>query len=313
MRLSFVLPNMGSLAVPGSVAAVAQTAEELGYDGLWVGERSLYPLDPKAPYPAGSGVLPEVFKTNLDPLDTLSFVAGQTSRIAVGTSVLNLPWYSPVLLARRLTTLDVLSNGRLRVGLGFGWSPDEYEAAGVPWPRRASRGMEALRVLKAIWTSDPVEFDGEFYRVPRSNIGPKPVQQPHPPIYVGAFGQRALEWAAQESDGWIAGGMPFEVTSQIFAGVRAAAQAAGRDPAKLELVMAEQVHLSDRPGDDRAPFTGTPEQFAADVVAAREMGAAELVFNLVATDNPVRSLDDLLNLMVQLYELAQVSAPSARP
>lgn len=93
MRMGFVLPNMGPLARPGSLAAVARRAEELGFDRLWVAERSLYPLDPKAPYPAG-GILPEVFKTNLDPLDTLAFVAGQTTRIGLATSVLNLPWYS---------------------------------------------------------------------------------------------------------------------------------------------------------------------------------------------------------------------------
>jgi alkanesulfonate monooxygenase SsuD/methylene tetrahydromethanopterin reductase-like flavin-dependent oxidoreductase (luciferase family) len=135
VRLGFTVPHMGALAGPDSLAQVARRAEEVGFDGLWVAERSLYPLEPAAPYPAGD-VLPEAFKTNLDPLDALTYVAAQTTRIGLGTSIINLPWYSPVLLARRLTTLDVLSNGRLRVGLGLGWSPDEYEAAGVPWERR---------------------------------------------------------------------------------------------------------------------------------------------------------------------------------
>lgn len=302
MRLSFVLPNNGPLAGPDSIGAMAGRAEELGFDGLWVSERTLYPLEPRAPYPAGGGVLPDAFKTNLDPLDTLTFLAGQTSRIGLGTSVLNLPWYSPVMLARRLTTLDVLSRGRLRVGLGLGWSPDEYEAAGVPFQRRLSRGVEALQVLKAIWTSNPVAFEGEFYQVPRSYIGPKPVQQPYPPIYIGAFGPRALAWAAAESGGWIGGDMPFEVIAQIFDGMRSTAQRGGRDPDALELVMVYQVRVSaEELSDGRAPFTGTPEQITADIARSREIGAAELVFNLVATDDP---LENVLSRIELLHSLA---------
>jgi len=296
-------PQVGPLAGPDSLAAVASGAEELGFDGLWVAERSLYPLEPRAPYPAGDG-LPEVFKRTLDPLDALTFVAGQTSRIGLGTSILVLPWYSPVLLARRLTTLDVLSRGRLRVGIGLGWSPDEYEAAGIPWERRLSRAREALQVLRTIWTSDPVEFDGEFYRVPRSHIGPKPVQNPHPPILVGAFGPSALAWAAAESDGWIGGGMPFDVIAAMFAGIRATAHESGRDPDALQLVVGANVYLTAAPNDHRPPFTGTPEQLAADIAAAREIGAAELVFN-VTFDTAVRSLDDLLGQMELLHRLAQ--------
>jgi alkanesulfonate monooxygenase SsuD/methylene tetrahydromethanopterin reductase-like flavin-dependent oxidoreductase (luciferase family) len=111
-------------------------------------------------------------------------VASHTRRVAVGTSVLNVPWYNPMLLARRLSTLDVLSGGRLRVGLGMGWSPDEYEAAGVPWQDHGRRADECIRVLKTIWTTNPVEFQGTYYRIPKSMINLKPVQKPHPPIYM---------------------------------------------------------------------------------------------------------------------------------
>jgi alkanesulfonate monooxygenase SsuD/methylene tetrahydromethanopterin reductase-like flavin-dependent oxidoreductase (luciferase family) len=119
MRIGFALPQIGKAAGPDAVAAVAKRAEELGYDSLWVADRLLYPEKPRAPYPVGDGTLPVQYKTSMDPLQTLAFAAAETKRIAVGTSVLNLPWYSPVLLARSLTTLDVLSGGRLRVGLGM--------------------------------------------------------------------------------------------------------------------------------------------------------------------------------------------------
>src|SRR5215471_18429833 len=131
MRLGFFLPQIGPLAGPVNLTHVAARAEEVGYDSLWTTERLLFPLETTAPYPVGDGTIPEVYKTVLDPLDALAFVAAQTSRIALGTSILNLPWYNPVLIARRLTSLDVLSSGRLRVGFGIGWSPEEYQAAGV--------------------------------------------------------------------------------------------------------------------------------------------------------------------------------------
>ena len=131
MRFGFALPQIGSLAGPEALAMVAKRAEVLGFDSLWVLDRLLWPVSPRAPYPIGDGSLPVQYKNAFDPVETLMFAAAHTSRIALATGVLNLPWYNPVLLARRLTTLDILSGGRLRVGFGIGWSPDEYEAAGA--------------------------------------------------------------------------------------------------------------------------------------------------------------------------------------
>src|SRR5690348_12676364 len=148
MRLGFALPQIGAIAGPESITAIAQRGEALGFDSLWVLDRILWPLQPQVPYPVGDGSLPEGYKRVLDPLDTLTFAAALTQRIALGTSVLNLPWYNPVLLARRLSTLDVLSRGRLRVGFGMGWSPDEYEAAGSPWQQRGKRADEYVQALK---------------------------------------------------------------------------------------------------------------------------------------------------------------------
>ena len=132
MRIGFALPQVGSAVGPETLVTAAQRAEDLGFDSLWVLDRILWPTNPRAPYPIGDGSLPVKYKSVLDPLETLTFVAAHTRRIALGTSVLNLPWYNPVLLARQLTTLDVLSAGRLQIGFGIGWSPDEYEAADTP-------------------------------------------------------------------------------------------------------------------------------------------------------------------------------------
>ena len=150
MRAGFILPQLGPAATPQANVTVAQRAEALGYASLWVTERLLWPLAPQSPFPATpDGALPEVYQRALDPLETLTFVAAHTRRIGLGTSVLNMPFYNPVVLARRLTTLDVLSGGRLRVGLGLGWSKDEYDATGAsftkgrrPPGRRVPAGAE---------------------------------------------------------------------------------------------------------------------------------------------------------------------------
>jgi alkanesulfonate monooxygenase SsuD/methylene tetrahydromethanopterin reductase-like flavin-dependent oxidoreductase (luciferase family) len=145
--------------------------------------------------------VPAILSSGGSHEDALAFVAGQTKQIKLGTSVRDMPYYNPVMLARRLTTVDFLSNGRLCVGLGLGWSKDEADATGVDMKKRGAVADEFLQVLKAIWTTDPVEFHGKFYNIPRSYINPKPVQKPHPPIYLGAFVASALNRVAREADG----------------------------------------------------------------------------------------------------------------
>jgi probable F420-dependent oxidoreductase len=214
----------------------------------------------------------------LDPLETLTFVAAHTRRIALGTGVLNLPWYNPVLLARRLTTLDILSAGRLRVGFGIGWSPDEYEAAGVTWHERGKRADELIKALKKIWTTDPVDFQGKYYRIPKSVIGPKPVQKPHPPIYMAAFTPSALKRVATEANGWFPVGIPLSGVGPMFEGIKGMAKDAGRDPSALELIVRANVEIHNAPIlKDRVDFTGTLEQIAEDVTTARKLSAAEIV------------------------------------
>ena len=136
-----------------------------------------------------------------DPIETLTFIAAKTEKIGLGTSVIDIPYYNPVMLARRLTTLDVLSGGRLRLGMGLGWSEDEHEAAGASMKGRGKLADEFIRVLKAIWTTDPVEFHGERYNIAKSHILPKPLQKPHPPIYLAAYAPSAMKRVAAMADG----------------------------------------------------------------------------------------------------------------
>ncbi|MGH9767977.1 MAG: LLM class F420-dependent oxidoreductase [Blastocatellia bacterium] len=306
MRLGFALPQIGPVAGPDALITVAQRAEALGFDSLWVLDRMLHPVNPRTPYLATrDGVLPDLYKRVLDPLETLTFVAAHTRRVALGTSVLNLPWYPPVLLARRLTTIDVLSGGRLRVGFGTGWSLDEYEAAGAPWQERGKRADEIIAALKTIWTTDPVEFQGEYYRIPKSFIGPKPVQKPHPPIYMAAFTPAAMKRVAKEANGWFPVGIPLAGVAQMFEGIKGMAREASRDPAALELIVRANVGFSDRPiNKDRADFTGALEQIAGDVVETRKLGAAEIVFDVQFSPD-VETVDEIITRMEQLYQASK--------
>ncbi len=281
MRVGFNLPQIGPAATPSAIVEAARRAEALGYESLWVTERLLYPVKPQTPYPATpDGSLPDCYKLVLDPLETLTFAAAHTSRIDLGTSVLDIPYYNPVMLARRLTSLDVLSGGRLRVGFGLGWSKDEFDAVGVSPNERGRRADEFLRVLKAIWTTDPVEFQGEYYHVPRSIIGLKPIQKPHPPIYLAAYVPAALKRAATLANGWNPAGLPVQAMTQMVTQLREMAKAAGRDPAALEVIVRANLYVTPRPvAADRWIFSGSLEQIKEDISQVRAMGANELFFD----------------------------------
>ena len=308
MRLGFNIPHLGPAAGPEAIVRVAQRAEELGYESVWVTERLLWPVNPQTPYPATpDGSLPEVYKTVLDPLEALTFVAGQTSRIALGTSILDMPYYNPVMLARRLTTLDVLSNGRLRLGLGLGWSKDEFDAVGASLKERGRRADEFIEVLKAIWTQDPVEFHGKFYNVPKSVIFPKPVQKPHPPIYLAAFSPPAMMRAGRLADGLNPVMAPASAMKQMMETARGAAQEAGRDPSKFALIVRANLMVTDQPlGDDRWMFTGSADQIKGDIAATRDVGADELFFDPTFSPDGT-SVDGFLSRMEQMRELASAS------
>jgi probable F420-dependent oxidoreductase len=304
MKIGFALPNVGSLSTKEAVAKVAQRAEALGYDSLWTIERLLWPVKPQTPYPATpDGSLPEVYKHVLDPLETLAFAAAHTKTIALGTSVLDIPYHNPVMLARRLTTLDQLSNGRLRLGLGLGWSKDEMDAMGADMKKRGAMADEFLPVLKAVWTSNPVEFHGKFYHVPKSYIGPKPVQKPHPPIYLAAYAPAALKRLAAMANGWNPVGIPVDGMAQMFGSVKQMAKDAGRDPSSLELVVRANLEITDKPlPKERWIFSGNMDQIKEDLAGCRSIGADEVHFD--PTFSPgAQSLERWLALMEQMHKL----------
>jgi len=208
------------------------------------------------------------------------------------------------MLARRLTTLDVLSGGRLRVGLGQGWSQDEFDASGASMKNRSRRGDEFLQVLHAIWKTDPAEFEGKYFRLPKSIIQPKPVQKPHPPIYLAAFSPRALNRIATLGDGWNPVAIPADGMKQMWEGVKGMAKEAGRDPNELEIVVRANLTITPEPiSENRGIFSGSFGQIGDDIRACREIGATGVHFDPVFSPEGA-SVDGYLKVAEKMRELA---------
>jgi probable F420-dependent oxidoreductase len=241
-------------------------------------DRLLAPLGPRSPYPGSAdGALPEAYSSCLDPLETLAFAAAHTTSLGLGTSVLNLPWYRPLDLARRLASLDVLSKGRLRVGFGLGWSEDEYRGLGVTFHRRGRSAEDALRALLALWRADPVEFRGDGIDVPPSRTGPKPVQRPHPPFYFAAFSEPALRRIAHYGDGWMPAGLPPAVVSDLWRQLLELTEAEGRDPMAQRLIIRANTVITAEPA---APHVGPVRHVTDELLGFAEIGAHEIHLDL---------------------------------
>ena len=309
MKLGFNVPNLGPAASPENVIKVAQKAEELGYDSIWTTERLLVPVNPKAGYGGMAGVpIPEQYKIQLDPLDTLSVVATVTKRARLGTSVLDIPFYDAAMLARRLTTIDVFSGGRLTIGLGVGWCPEEFDAVGVSIHERGKRADEALDLMHAVWKKDPVEFEGRTWKIPPSYIQPKPVQKPHPPILMAAFAPAAMKRIATKADGWLPVGLPVPAMKQMWEGIKGMAKEDGRDPSELQLIVRANFSISAETGPEgRFIFTGSEEQIKQDIADVREMGADEIHFD-PTTGAQGGSAQSWLESMERIRALAGVAA-----
>jgi probable F420-dependent oxidoreductase len=253
---------------------VATQADVLGFDSLWAFQRLLHPLDDD---------WGPAYHSVHDPIAALSYVAALTSRIRLGTAVVMAPYYAPIVLAKALTTLDILSAGRLDVGLGLGWAAPEFEAVGVSMDRRGARGEEFVACLKAIWTQPEVEFHGEFYDVPLSRVDPKPVQSPYPPLLMGGGAEAALRRIGRIADGWISSSRTdLRTIGDSIDIVRSSARDSGRDPDAMRFVVRGVVRLTSQPttGDARIPLQGNTAQIREDLNALGAQGVTEVFLDL---------------------------------
>lgn len=240
MRIGFCVPQFGQApTAPDAVTRFARGAEALGADSLWVGDRLLAPVDPVVGY-AGTDSMPEQFRSSMDPFTVLTASAAVTERVLLGTSVLNAPFYSPALLARALTSIDVISGGRLVPGFGAGWSPDEFGAIGIPMAERGARLDETLDILDTLWTRNPAEHHGKRWDIPATHNELRPARRP--PVYLGGRAPGALSRVARRADGWLPTAVvprQFDpgAISQLLHRIRDEAERAGRDPGSIGAIL----------------------------------------------------------------------------
>jgi probable F420-dependent oxidoreductase len=270
MHMGFAVPVSGSWATPANQVAIARRAEELGYRTVWTLQRLVNP----------GGSADETYRNVPDPLVTLAYLAGQTTRIRLGVAVLNMPFFSPPLLAKQATTVDHVSGGRLDLGLGLGWMPEEFTSVGVPYERRGARGEDFLAALDALWSADVSDHKGPFYELPSVRLDPKPVQRPRPPILLGGMSRPALRRAGRLADGWVSSSRADLTTlGTSIEVVKAAAEEAGRDPEALRYVCRGIVRVRDQRDPERL-LTGSYDEIRADMDFLAEQGVTEVFADL---------------------------------
>ena len=291
MDYGFGMPTRGPLAQPEPLIALAKRGEELGFRYLNVSDHIVIAKDIHSRYPySETGEFPGSGEC-LEQLTLLTFIASQTANARLLTSVMVLPHRGPVFTAKALATLDVLSRGRLTVGCGVGWMREEFEAIGAPpYDERGAVGSEYIRAFKELWTSDNPTFEGRYCRFSNISFSPKPVQKPHPPIWVGGESPAALRRAAQLGDGWYPIGnnpnSPLqtpELYSKALDKLRHYAEESGRDASELDLAYSagwyNERQTRTLSGGERLPFTGAPTQIAQDIRDFSSLGVRHLMLN----------------------------------
>jgi len=306
MKYGFTLPGRGHLATPERLGIIARKGEEFGFDTLLTGDHILVPKNISSVYPyteggefpgSGSG-------ESMEQITLLSYIAGQTSKIRLVTSVLIVPHRNPLIAAKSLATLDLLSGGRLVVGVGVGWMREEFQALGLPpFEERGAVTDEYIRAFKVLWTEDDPHFEGKYISFDDISFLPKPVQKPHPPIWVGGESRPALRRTAELADGWYPLGsnptFPMGTPEQLKAGLERLAGYAerfGRDPSTIETIYRTHQFelLKQAAGPDRLPFVGDADQIAGDIRQYQDMGVTSMIWDFLRqTDD----LDSMLGLM----------------
>jgi probable F420-dependent oxidoreductase len=298
MRYGFYLPTRGACAQPDALAALVERGEALGFHSVVIADHVVFPVRIASRYPyTVSGAFPGGGDA-LEQLTLATFVAARTTRLRLVTSVMILPHRHPVLAAKMLATIDVLSRGRLTVGVGVGWLREEFQALGAPdFDRRGAASDEVLRIFKTLWTRSPASFDGEFFRFDAVRCLPAPVQKPHPPIWVGGHSRAALRRAARHGDGWHPVGAnpaamlgPGELRG-LLEELRRLTEGEGRDPASLTIAYKAPLYdVEAGDGGGRRPFSGSPAQVLDDVATYADLGVHELIFDF-RSDDLVQSLE----------------------
>ena len=304
MRFGVILPNVGPMAQIDLLVHVARAVESMGYDGIFLSDHIAIPADLRSDYPYRSdGRFPlGVDDPILEPVTTLAYLAAATISLRLGFSVLVLPYRHPLLNAKMLATLDVVSNGRLIVGAGVGWMAEEFAALDADF---RSRGMETdrhIRLLRSLWTGcDPTPEDADYGE--GVVISPKPVQKPNPPIWTGGISAPALRRAATLGDGWHGVRQSPADVARVVARIAELRSRAGSTMDGYEIALRAGLDITEAPysGGERTPLRGSPDQVAADLEEYEKAGLTYLVVEPRAAT--------AVQLISQLEEFGRLSKP----
>lgn len=297
MKFGFLIPGYGSLSSPDNLIALARAGEEMGFEIFAFSDHIVIPksIEPAYPYSVSGQYYGGSNRDYVEMLITLSFLISQTSKARLLTSVMIMPHRPPMLTAKMLTTIDVLSKGRLEFGYGIGWMREEFEATGAPpFEERGTVSDEYIMAIKELWTSDDPTFEGKYCRFSDVDFLPRTVQRPHPPIWIGGESPPALRRAARLADVWYPLGVnprfPMGTPEQMAAGIsrmRLNAEEIGRDPSEIGLAYFVYQYSPEpvAPNGERQRFTGAPEQIAGDIKVWQDLGVEQMTLNLVTDWN----------------------------
>jgi len=297
MKFGISTLSRGTFVTRDAYLAVAQAAERSGFDFLSVNDHIIVPgnLGSAYPYTQGGHWSAAEHGHCFDQLATLAFLAGCTSRLRLLTSVMVVPHRPPIATAKMLSTIDVLSNGRLILGVGAGWMKEEFALLGAPFEGRGKATDEYLEAFKALWTQDRPAFRGTYVNFSDVIFSPKPLQKPHPPIWVGGESQAAIRRTIRLGDAWYPANnsqtKPLDTPARLGAAIgefHRTAEAAGRDPASISVCLLVQnpfewTAQKTQDGSARRLFTGTSEDMAADAAALEAIGIGHVAIRLGGT------------------------------
>jgi probable F420-dependent oxidoreductase len=288
MRYGFYLPTRGPLVNRADITRFVGTGEKLGFNSVMVADHIVVPdqTDSVYPYTADGKFLSK--GDALETLTTMSFIAGATEKLRIVSSVMIVPHRNPILTAKAIATIDVLSGGRVTVGVGVGWFREEFEALHTaPFEKRGAVTNEYLEIFKKLWTESPVSHEGEFYNFGPVRCEPLPLQKPHPPIWIGGHSKPALRRVARLGDGWhpvgavAASPLPPEEMREKLDELKRLTDEAGRDFSEITISFKAPLYEPDMKevAGERRRFTGSPEQVADDIREYGSLGISELIFD----------------------------------
>ena len=289
MKVGFMLPVFGDLATSKNMIAMADFAERKGFESIWCNDHVIMPTEITTPYPySRSGdYIADPKGNQLESYTSLAFVAGHTNQINLGFSITVAPYRHPLVTAKMIATIDVLSNGRLIVGVGAGWLNEEFNALGVPTDNKWMRTEEHIRIWKELWTADEPSYQGSIYSFSDVQSRPQPAQKPHPPITIGGNGKACFRRVIELADGWqVVSEGPDNVYSiegnlkNDLATLHEMSEKAGRDPHSIEVTA--------------VIIAGTAESVIKDIPQYERIGVSRLILDFPSFVSNIEDMSAIL-------------------